>query len=87
MFLLMRTTITIENDLMAAIKLRAIHHKISVIEVLNRVLRRGLAEESNRKNSAPTVVFGNADEKLDHHALQDRIRMADAADDLRMADL
>ncbi|MFM2092542.1 MAG: hypothetical protein RLZZ127_3031 [Planctomycetota bacterium] len=74
-----RTTMTIDDDVLAAARRRAAEAGLPLVEVVNRALRRGLAEDGPLRVAAPTVVYGAA---VPDPGLADRLAAADD-DDLR----
>jgi hypothetical protein len=55
----MRTTLTVDDDLLRRAKQRAAESGTSVVEVINQALRRGLAEEPVRRAAeSGTITFG-----------------------------
>ncbi|MCK6491618.1 MAG: antitoxin [Planctomycetes bacterium] len=55
----MRTTLSVEDDLLDQVRIRAAAQRLSVAEVLNRALRRGLAEDPAPRLAEPTLVYGD----------------------------
>jgi post-segregation antitoxin (ccd killing protein) len=56
----MRTTLTVDDDLLRRAKQRAAESGTSVVEVINHALRRGLEEEPVRRAAETgTVTFGH----------------------------
>jgi hypothetical protein len=53
----MRTTLTIDDDLLAAARALADTRHVSVGQVISDLIRRGLANESTRRPSAGFPVF------------------------------
>ena len=57
----MRTTLTVDDDLLRQAKQRAAETDTSLVTVINQALRRGLAEEPVRRVSdANTITSGTA---------------------------
>ena len=57
----MRTTLTVDDDLLRRAKQRAAESGTSVGEVINHALRRGLEEEPVRRaGETGTITFGQA---------------------------
>ncbi|GDY14917.1 hypothetical protein LBMAG53_37950 [Planctomycetota bacterium] len=56
----MRTTMSIDDDLLVAAKRRAAALGVSISEVLNRALRRGLDEPDRIHPPGRTITFGGA---------------------------
>jgi hypothetical protein len=55
----MRTTLTVDDDLLQAARLRAAQQHLTLVEVINRALRRGLAEDPVPRAGEATVVYGD----------------------------
>jgi hypothetical protein len=51
----MRTTVRIENELLEELKARAADQEVSLTQVVNQTIRRGLAGGEQQKASAPFV--------------------------------
>lgn len=56
----MRTTLTVDDDVLQQLRERAVQQRLPLVEVVNRTLRRGLAEEVAARAADPTVVYGSA---------------------------
>jgi len=55
----MRTTLTLDDDLLRMAKRRATESGLSVSEVVNRALRRAMASEPHpRPTAVATITFG-----------------------------
>lgn len=59
MLLVMRTTMTVDDDLLVIAKQRALDFAVPVSDVINRALRRGLAEDPVPRTGEPTVTYGD----------------------------
>lgn len=71
MIMTMRTTMTIDDDLLVIAKQRALDVAVPVSDVINRALRRGLAEDPVPRTGEPTVTYGDpADRGPDDGALR-----------------
>lgn len=71
MFSAMRTTMTVDDDLLVIAKQRALDFAVPVSDVINRALRRGLAEDPMLRTGEPTVTYGDpADRGPDDGALR-----------------
>jgi hypothetical protein len=83
----MRTTLSIEDDLLDAVRRRAAELRLPLAEVVNRALRRGLAEDVAEPRSYATITFGDpgatfpsveallaADRDLDDNYLAAKVR-------------
>lgn len=57
----MRTTLTVDDDLLRLARERAVRQGTTLVEVVNRALRRGLVEETASRLAEPTVVYGDSD--------------------------
>jgi Arc/MetJ family transcription regulator len=69
----MRTTLSIDDDLLHTVKQRAVEAHTSLSDVVNRALRRGLAEQAPSRVAAPTVVYGTTSaEPIDAATLRAR---------------
>lgn len=56
----MRTTLSVDDDLLAAAKLQAARLNTSLSEVINRALRRGLSEApATRLREGGTIAYGD----------------------------
>lgn len=55
----MRTTLSVEDDLLAQARARAAALRLPLAEVINRALRRGLAEDPAPRLAEPTLVYGD----------------------------
>ncbi len=55
----MRTTLTVDDDLLDLAKRRAVEGHATLGQVVNRALRIGLMAEAPRRVAEPTVVYGN----------------------------
>jgi hypothetical protein len=60
MLINMRTTLTVDDDLLVLARQRADSQRLSLVEVINRALRRGLAEDPAPRLAEPTIVYGDA---------------------------
>jgi predicted DNA-binding ribbon-helix-helix protein len=62
----MRTTVTLEDDIYAAVKQIAENSGRSLGEVISRLARKGLAAESSfeLKNGVPVFRVGDAPERI-----------------------
>jgi hypothetical protein len=56
----MRTTLTVDDDVLQQLRERAVQQHLSLVEVVNRTLRRGLSETAATRVAEPTVVYGSA---------------------------
>lgn len=56
----MRTTLSIDDDLLLAAKQQALADRTTVSDVVNRTLRRGLFAELPTRLGEPTIVYGAA---------------------------
>jgi hypothetical protein len=56
----MRTTLTIDDDLLEQAKRQALELGVTVSEVVNRQLRRGLAQPSLSQTRPATITAGQA---------------------------
>lgn len=57
----MRTTLTVDDDLLRRAKQRAAESGTSLVEVINQALRRGLTEEPTRRAAeSGTITYGTA---------------------------
>jgi len=81
----MRTTMTVDDDLLEQARCRAAEQGVSMSVVINRALRRGLAEPDGRRAAAPTVVYDPGGPALSAAELQQRIVAADNEDLLGQA--
>ena len=55
----MRTTITLEDELLALAKQRALDLGLSLSDVVNRILRQGLTQEQpTRLREGQTITYG-----------------------------
>lgn len=52
----MRTTLTLEDDLVALLRQESTRKGLSFKEIVNLTLRRGLAQEATRAATPPNVV-------------------------------
>lgn len=55
----MRTTLTVDDDLLQTARQRAAEQHLPLVEVINRALRRGLAEDAVPRISEATIVYGD----------------------------
>lgn len=80
----MRTTLTVDDDLLFAAKQQATRIGLSVSEVINRALRRALTEyPTTGVGEACTVTYGAAktpDPRLEDERLREIQRELDEAD-------
>ncbi len=53
----MRTTLTVDDDLLRLAKQRAASLHIPVVEVINRALRKGLLDDQPSRVAEATVVY------------------------------
>ena len=58
MLTIMRTTMTVDDDLLIIAKQRSLDFAVPVSDVINRALRRGLAEDPVPRTGEPTVTYG-----------------------------
>ncbi|MBN8526506.1 MAG: hypothetical protein J0M02_14325 [Planctomycetes bacterium] len=56
----MRTTLTVDDDLMQQLRERAVQLRLPLVEVVNRTLRRGLIEMPAARVAEQTVVYGSS---------------------------
>lgn len=74
----MRTTLSVDNDLLDQVRIRAAALRLPVAEVINRALRRGLAEDPAPRLAEPTLVYGDpSPSALDDAALRARSAQLD----------
>ena len=59
MIVAMRTTMTVDDDLLLLAKQRALEVDVPVSDIINRALRRGLAEDPFVRAGEPTVTYGD----------------------------
>ena len=78
----MRTTLTIDSDLAAAIELERERTKLSLKEVINRALRAGLSV----RGGAPTEPFVVKPYRLGFLPTVDPYRLNQLSDELETAD-
>jgi len=78
---------TVDDDLLDQARKRAASLGVSVSVVINRALRRGLAEADERRVAAPTVVYDPGTPPLDAEELARRITAADEGEFRRQAGL
>ncbi|TVR11854.1 MAG: CopG family transcriptional regulator [Planctomycetota bacterium] len=76
----MRTTVNLDDDVLVILRRRAAAGGVSVSQVLNRAVRRGLAEDESRRVAAPTVTYGSAVQALTAHELAQRVAQVDNED-------
>lgn len=75
----MRTTLSVDDDLLDLAKRKAVADGTSVSDVVNRALRRGLMDAEPRRVGSPTITYGTeTGPRIDDAALR---RHADALDD------
>jgi len=55
----MRTTLTVDDDLLQIARQRAAQQHLPLVEVINRALRRGLAEDPSQRVGEATIVYGD----------------------------
>lgn len=60
----MRTTIRIDDDLLRALKERALAQKTSLSNLLNRLVRQGLASKPNRRVAYREKVFSLGEARM-----------------------
>lgn len=56
----MRTTLTVDDELMQIARKRSLEQRLPLVEVINRALRRGLAEDPAPRVGEATIVYGAA---------------------------
>jgi hypothetical protein len=56
----MRTTLTVDDDVLQQLRERAVQQHLPLVEVVNRTLRRGLSETPAVRAAEPTVVYGSS---------------------------
>jgi metal-responsive CopG/Arc/MetJ family transcriptional regulator len=82
MITIMRTTMSLDEDLLEQARKRAAAQGVSMSVIINRALRRGLAEPNERRVATPTVVYDPGTPPVDAAELQRRIAAA-ADEDLQ----
>jgi hypothetical protein len=87
MRIIMRTTLTVEDDLLRLARQRAAASGLTLVEVVNRALRRGLAEDQPVRLAEPTLVYGDPAQRLDAATLAHRLQAIDGDDARRQAGL
>lgn len=55
----MRTTLTVDDELMQIARQRSVASKSPLGDVINRALRRGLAEDPVQRTGEPTLCYGD----------------------------
>ena len=55
----MRTTLTVDDELMQLARQRSVASKKPLGDVINRALRRGLAEDPITRTGEPTLCYGD----------------------------
>ena len=55
----MRTTLTVDDELMHTARRRAAEQHLSLMEVINRALRCGLAHDTTSRLGEATVIYGD----------------------------
>ena len=65
-----RTTMSLDEDVLALAKQRALDLAVPVSDIINRALRRGLADDPTLRAGEPTVTYGDATGGPDDAALR-----------------
>lgn len=60
MLVAMRTTMSVDDDLLQLAKQRALDYAVPVSDVINRALRRGLSEDPTPRLGEATVTYGDS---------------------------
>lgn len=55
----MRTTLTVDDELMQLARQKSVMAHIPLGDVINRALRRGLAEDPVQRTGEPTLCYGD----------------------------
>lgn len=54
---IMRTTLTVDDDLLRLAKQRAAAMHLPLVDIINRALRKGLQEDAPTRLAEPTLVY------------------------------